>query len=94
MADFRSIDRGEAANHGVTDVDSWMRCHLPELQAMQKNEQTESAGSAKYEDEMVKRAGPAVMASRKACLDAHDTQRGIDGESPLVSKRLVDVSSI
>lgn len=84
-------DRGEAANHGVTDVDSWLQCHLPELEAMQREESVQTIGCEKYEDEMVKRVAPAVLASRDACLDAHDTQRRVDGISPLVSKRKVDV---
>ena len=41
-----------------------------------------------YEDEMITRTAPAVLASRRACLDAHDYQK-ITDQSPLVSRRAV-----
>ena len=75
----------------MTDVDSWLRCHLPELRAPEKGDSVQMTACEKYEEEMVNRAAPAVLASRKACLDAHDTKRGVDGDSPLVSKRKVDL---
>ncbi len=43
-----------------------------------------------YEKEMVKRTRPAVLASRRACLDAHEYKR-IDENSPLVSRRAIVV---
>lgn len=39
-----------------------------------------------YEDVVVARARPAVLASRQACLDAHNWS-AISGDSPLLSKR-------
>ena len=41
-----------------------------------------------YEEEMIARTRPAVLASRRAAMDAHDYKR-IDENSPLVSKRAV-----
>ena len=41
-----------------------------------------------YEFEMVGRTAPAVRASRRACLDAHD-YKSIDDQSPLVSRRVM-----
>lgn len=58
---------------------------------MQKGQLVRSTACEKYENEMVNRASQAVLASRKACLDAHNTQCGIDAESPLVSTRKVAV---
>lgn len=40
-----------------------------------------------YEEEMIQRTGPAVLTSRRACLDAHEYAR-INDQSPLVSKRV------
>lgn len=40
----------------------------------------------RYEDTVVERARPGVLASRRACLDAHDWPR-IGPESPLLSRR-------
>lgn len=42
----------------------------------------------RYEEEMISRTGPAVLLSRKACLDAHN-YAGIDERSPLIAKRAV-----
>lgn len=41
-----------------------------------------------YEEEMIARTRPAVLASRRAAMDAHDYKR-IDDNSPLISKRAV-----
>ena len=45
---------------------------------------------SRYEIEMITRTRPAVLASRRACLDAHDYRR-IDERSPLISKRAIVV---
>lgn len=39
-----------------------------------------------YEDAVIKRARPGTLASRRACLDAHEWHR-INGDSPLLTKR-------
>lgn len=75
----------------MTDVDSWLKCHLPELRIWPKGVSLPATACERYEEEMIYRTAPAVLASRKACIDAHDTQKGMDGDSPLVSKRKVDV---
>ena len=41
-----------------------------------------------YEEAMIARTRPAVLASRRAAMDAHDYKR-IDENSPLVSKRVI-----
>lgn len=41
-----------------------------------------------YEREMIRRTAPAVLTSRRACMDAHDYQ-SIDDQSPLVSRRVM-----
>lgn len=84
-------DRGEAANHGITDVRRWLDYHLPGLEAPQEGsverDGPKSACDA-YEHEMVERTRLAVFASRKACIDAH-TYESINDHSPLVSKRAI-----
>ncbi|KAJ7795233.1 hypothetical protein B0H14DRAFT_3114738 [Mycena olivaceomarginata] len=76
--------RGEAVNHGLTDV-----AHLAEqLQLWHEGKKTRAEAVAAYEEEMVPRAYQAVLLSRQACLDAHNV-RDLNPESPLVSKRAV-----
>ena len=41
-----------------------------------------------YEAEMIDRTELAVLASRQACLDAHDWSR-LNDKSPLVRRRLM-----
>ncbi|KAK9440956.1 FAD binding domain-containing protein [Metarhizium brunneum] len=43
-----------------------------------------------YEDVVINRARPGVLASRRACLDAHEWAR-IGPESPLLTKRQMDI---
>ncbi len=83
------VVRGEGANHGIADTAVLMRYLLPVLQKLDEEsaEAQERAINA-YEAEMIQRAGPAVLTSRKACMDAHDYQC-INDESPLVSKRVM-----
>jgi len=78
------VVRGEAANHGILDVKRWLNQVLPAL----GSEDAEGLQSAcnTYEAEMISRTHPAVLLSRRACLDAHDHKR-INEHSPLVSKR-------
>lgn len=44
----------------------------------------------RYEDKAVARTRPAVLASRQACLDAHQWSR-ISPASPLLSRRSINV---
>ena len=41
-----------------------------------------------YESEMIRRAGPAVLNSRQACVDAHN-YACINDQSPLISRRSI-----
>ncbi|KAI9670081.1 MAG: hypothetical protein M1829_004808 [Trizodia sp. TS-e1964] len=83
--------RGEAANHGITDAASWLAALLPVLSSGGAwDGEALRAAVDSYEAEMVKRCGPAVLASRRACLDAHEHAR-IDETSPLVNKRAMVV---
>jgi 2-polyprenyl-6-methoxyphenol hydroxylase-like FAD-dependent oxidoreductase len=76
--------RGEAANHGITDV-----VHLHDkLLAVVRGELTQREAVEEYEKEMRARTHPAVLLSRQACLDAHDF-KALDSNSPLVSKRAI-----
>lgn len=45
-----------------------------------------------YETEMRGRTAPAVLLSRQACLDAHDWKRVQEGNSPLLTMRVVNQS--
>ncbi|KAL9045185.1 MAG: hypothetical protein Q9214_001737, partial [Letrouitia sp. 1 TL-2023] len=80
--------RGEAANHGITDVAVLLSNIIPVLQ--DEGEGMKEAVDA-YEAEMIARTAPAVLASRKACLDAHE-YRSINDQSPLVSRRVMVTS--
>lgn len=88
------VVRGEGANHGVTDVSVLLSNILPIMRqrSPQDNpsEMAESLHTAvdKYEAEMIQRTAPAVLTSRRACLDAHDYAR-ITDQSPLVSRRVM-----
>ena len=88
-------DRGEGANHGITDIALLLEKILPPLQ--NSSGPTSSKGSKPktlqdaidaYEKEMIQRAGPAVLTSRRACLDAHEYEK-ITDQSPLISRRVM-----
>ena len=76
-----SADRGEAANHGITDVANLYK------QLFAENT-TQAQGIDKYEDEMIQRTKVAVLTSRRACMDAHDS-KSINELSPLVARRVM-----
>ena len=42
----------------------------------------------KYEEEMIPRAKVAVLTSRRACMDAHDS-KSINESSPLIARRVI-----
>lgn len=83
--------RGEAANHGIMDVESLLSAILPALK-------TNDGGLGEclreacktYTKGMVERTAPAVLKSRQACLDAHVYER-INDDSPLIQRRAAAV---
>jgi hypothetical protein len=81
------IDRGEAANHGIADVASYLR----ELFRDGTGATTLKEKVDTYESEMIERCGPAVLRSRQACIDAHDYP-SISENSPLIMKRVIIVT--
>ncbi|GAB1321015.1 hypothetical protein MFIFM68171_11225 [Madurella fahalii] len=87
--------RGEGANHAIVDVLDFVELVMPRLLA----EGADKAGAAaadlraaldRYEDRVVARTRPAVLASRQACIDAHQWSR-INEKSPLLSRRLMNL---
>lgn len=97
QADSKTV-RGEGANHGITDVLILLENLVPALKSSNNGQSpplTASPSSLKaaieaYENEMIARTAPAVLTSRRACLDAHDYKR-INGDSPLISRRAMVV---
>ena len=80
--------RGEAANHGIVDVDLFLSETLPALTSDDENRTKLLSKACKgYTQQMVERAAPAVLKSRQACLDAHVYER-INDDSPLIAKRV------
>ncbi|GKT46112.1 putative FAD-dependent monooxygenase [Colletotrichum spaethianum] len=75
--------RGEGANHAIIDVLDFAKNVVPKLDASFTELR---AGMDVYEDHVVARARPGVLASRRACMDAHDWPK-ISPTSPLLSKR-------
>lgn len=81
-----SLDRGEGANHAIVDVLDLVELFIPHVL-------TQDGGMSKlreaidaYEGTVVARSRPAVLASRQACLDAHQWD-SINEKSPLLSRR-------
>jgi 2-polyprenyl-6-methoxyphenol hydroxylase-like FAD-dependent oxidoreductase len=79
--------RGEAVNHGITDVYDLIECFLPTLSDPEDMLDSQVACDT-FEKKMLGRTDIAIKASRKACLDAHYSEK-IDKMSPLVSKRAI-----
>ncbi|GIZ45161.1 hypothetical protein CKM354_000834200 [Cercospora kikuchii] len=84
--------RGEGANHAIVDVSVLLEVLKPlygdlDLDDME-TDQTFRAAVGRYEDEVVSRTETAVLASRQACLDAHDFSR-LDDSSPLIRRRVM-----
>ncbi|KAH0433893.1 FAD binding domain-containing protein [Colletotrichum camelliae] len=79
--------RGEGANHAILDVLDFAEAVAPRLGLGSGAGFPElRAAMDAYEDAVVARARPGVLASRRACLDAHDWPK-ISPTSPLLSKR-------
>jgi 2-polyprenyl-6-methoxyphenol hydroxylase-like FAD-dependent oxidoreductase len=79
--------RGEAVNHGIMDVYDLTECFLSTLSDPEGMLDSQVACDT-FEKKMVGRTNIAIRASRKACLDAHYSEK-IDKMSPLVSKRAI-----
>jgi 2-polyprenyl-6-methoxyphenol hydroxylase-like FAD-dependent oxidoreductase len=77
--------RGEAVNHGITDVYDLIECYLHTLSDSEGTLNGQEACDT-FEKKMVDRTKNAIRASRQACLDAHYSKT-IDEASPLISKR-------
>lgn len=73
--------RGEAANHAFKDVEEL-------VERMVEHTLDIPTVCFSYENSMIDRTRRAVLASRQACLDAHEHSR-IDHRSPLISKRAI-----
>jgi 2-polyprenyl-6-methoxyphenol hydroxylase-like FAD-dependent oxidoreductase len=79
--------RGEAVNHGITDVYDLIECFMPTLSDPEGMLDSQVACDA-FEKKMISRTNIAIRASRQACLDAHYSE-AIDKMSPLVSRRAI-----
>jgi hypothetical protein len=83
-------DRGEGANHAIVDVADFVEIVLPYF-ARGGGDKTVVEDRLwalldQYESRAVARTRPAVLASRQACLDAHNWNH-INAHSPLLSRR-------
>ncbi|KFA76996.1 hypothetical protein S40288_08590, partial [Stachybotrys chartarum IBT 40288] len=82
--------RGEGANHAIVDVLDFSERIVPLLQKQQPGQGEDwpaiRAALDEYEDVVIARARPAVLASRRACMDAHDWPK-ITETSPLLTRR-------
>ncbi|OBS22627.1 hypothetical protein FPOA_08962 [Fusarium poae] len=78
--------RGEGANHVILDVEDFVDCVVPILQAGGTSEKLKTSMD-RYLKAVVTRTRPAVLASRQACLHAHDWEK-ISSESPLLTRRM------
>lgn len=76
--------RGEAANHGITDVSDLFK----EVDQYFEGKITWNNAVSNYCAVVKARAGEAVLLSRQACVDAHDMSKiKVDSDSPLLSMR-------
>ncbi|KAI1035313.1 hypothetical protein LB504_006130 [Fusarium proliferatum] len=75
--------RGEGANHVIFDVKDFVERVVPILNSDGDLRST----LHEYERAVISRTRPAVLASRRACLDAHNWKR-ISKTSPLLTKRM------
>lgn len=77
-----ALDRGEAANHGITDA---RLLHDQLIEVFMGNIAQVNA-IEKYETEMRDRTSWAVLMSRQACLDAHNF-KNLNKESAILARR-------
>ncbi|KAK4503158.1 hypothetical protein PRZ48_006586 [Zasmidium cellare] len=83
--------RGEGANQSIVDIAVLLDLIKPIYLATAPSEDLDETFrdvARKYEDEVVARTELAVMASRQACLDAHDFKK-INEQSPLLRRRVI-----
>ncbi|KAG7290104.1 hypothetical protein NEMBOFW57_000099 [Staphylotrichum longicolle] len=87
--------RGEGANHAIVDVLDLAELVIPHLLRGTESAHPTAvdlrAALDRYEDRVVGRARPAVLASRQASLDAHQWAR-INDKSPLLSRRAMNLA--
>ena len=87
--------RGEGANHSIIDISVILQ-HIRHLVKPEEGSGVEASDEVfqdaleKYQIEMIERSELGVLASRQACLDAHDATR-LNDSSPLVRRRLMRV---
>jgi hypothetical protein len=86
--------RGEAFNHGLHDL----QVLIQQLESLYRKNRPHTAEEQKvaidsYEAELGARGRPAVLASRRACLDAHEQGR-INERSPLISRRAIKLEEL
>ncbi|RGP69624.1 hypothetical protein FSPOR_4729 [Fusarium sporotrichioides] len=78
--------RGEGANHVILDVQDFVDRVVPVLRDS-GDFKTLRKAMDDYENAVVTRTRSAVLASRQACLHAHDWEK-ISSESPLLTRRV------
>ncbi|GKU04575.1 zeaxanthin chloroplastic [Fusarium langsethiae] len=78
--------RGEGANHVILDVQDFVDQVVPVLRDG-GDFKTLRKAMDDYENAVVTRTRSAVLASRQACLHAHDWEK-ISSESPLLTRRV------
>jgi hypothetical protein len=87
-------DRGEGANHAIVDVLDLVELVISQLPSPDSATPIAAvdlrAALDRYEDRVVGRTRPAVLASRQACIDAHQWSR-INEKSPLLSRRMMNL---
>lgn len=80
---YSSSDRGEGANHTIVDVLDLSHKVLPHLDSPKE---TLHAAIDELEEAIIGRTRSAVLASRQACLDAHESH-ALTATSPLLTRR-------
>ncbi|CAH0003184.1 unnamed protein product, partial [Clonostachys byssicola] len=78
--------RGEGANHAIVDVLDFVESVGPKFRNEDVGCDSLIESLNAYERSVVERARTGVLASRQACLDAHNWSR-ITSESPLLTRR-------
>uniref|UniRef100_A0A8H7KFG3 FAD-binding domain-containing protein n=1 Tax=Bionectria ochroleuca TaxID=29856 RepID=A0A8H7KFG3_BIOOC len=78
--------RGEGANHAIVDVLDFATSVGHKLRNGDAGGDYLIDSLNAYERSVIDRARPGVLASRQACLDAHNWSR-ITSESPLLTRR-------
>ena len=86
--------RGEAFNHGLRDL----QVLVQQLESLYGKDRPHTAEEQKvaidsYEAVLGARGRPAVLASRRACLDAHEQGR-INERSPLMFRRAIKLEEL